>query len=46
VSEGGDRSPEVGDGSLGSREVEGEGGGGFYIARSGRHADFVVGQEL
>jgi len=32
----------VGDGSPGSREAEGEGGDGFYIAQSGRRADLLV----
>jgi hypothetical protein len=32
----------VGDGSPGSREAEGEGGEGFYIAQSGRCSDLLV----
>jgi hypothetical protein len=32
----------VGDGSPGSREAEGEGGEGFYIAQSGRCPDLLV----
>jgi hypothetical protein len=32
----------MGEGSPGSREAEGEGGEGFYIAQSGRHADLRV----
>ena len=32
----------MGDGSPGSREAEGEGGEGFYIAQSGRRADLPV----
>jgi hypothetical protein len=32
----------VGDGSPGLREVEGEGGEGFYIARSGSKFDLLV----
>jgi hypothetical protein len=32
----------VGDGSPGSREAEGEGGEGFYIARSGSKCDLLV----
>ena len=36
------RSPGVGDGSPGSREAEGEGGEGFYIAQSGRCPDLLV----
>jgi hypothetical protein len=32
----------VGDGSPGSREAEGEGGEGFYIAQSGRSPDLLV----
>jgi hypothetical protein len=32
----------VGDGSHGSREAEGEGGKGFYIAQSGRCPDLLV----
>jgi len=32
----------VGGGSPGSREAEGEGGEGFYIARRGRRADLRV----
>jgi hypothetical protein len=32
----------AGDGSPGSREAEGEGGEGFYIARSGRRPDLLV----
>ena len=39
------RSPGVGDGSPGSREAEGEGGEGFYIAQSGRHANLHVSRE-
>jgi hypothetical protein len=31
-----------GDGSPGSREAEGEGGEGFYIAQSGRCPDLLV----
>jgi hypothetical protein len=42
VSEGVGRSPGVGDGSPGSREAEGEGGEGFYIAQSGRCPDLLV----
>jgi hypothetical protein len=38
----------VGDSSPGSREAEGEGGEGFYIAQSGRCLDLLVigGQNL
>jgi hypothetical protein len=36
------RSPSLGEGSSGSREVEGEGGEGFYIARKGRRPDLLV----
>jgi hypothetical protein len=32
----------VSDGSPGSREAEGEGGEGFYIAQSGRSPDLLV----
>ena len=32
----------MGDGSPGSREAEGEGGEGFYIAQSGRSLDLLV----
>jgi hypothetical protein len=32
----------VGDGSPGSRDAEGEGGEGFYIAQSGRCPDLLV----
>jgi len=32
----------VGDGSPGSREAEGEGGEGFYVAQSGRCLDLLV----
>ena len=32
----------MGDGSPGSREAEGEGGEGFYIAQSGRSPDLLV----
>jgi hypothetical protein len=32
----------VGDGSPGSREAEGEGGEGFYIAQSGGCSDLLV----
>jgi hypothetical protein len=32
----------VGDGSPGSREAEGEGGEGFYVAQSGRSPDLLV----
>jgi hypothetical protein len=32
----------VGDGSPGSREAEGEGGEGFYIAQSSRSPDLLV----
>jgi len=32
----------VGDGSPGSREAEGEGGEGFYVAQSGRCPDLLV----
>jgi hypothetical protein len=32
----------MGDGSPGSREAEGEGGEGFYIAQSGRRPDLLV----
>jgi hypothetical protein len=31
-----------GDGSPGSREAEGEGGEGFYVAQSGRSPDLLV----
>ena len=32
----------MGDSSPGSREAEGEGGEGFYIAQSGRSPDLLV----
>ena len=32
----------MGDGSPGSREAEGEGSEGFYIAQSGRRPDLLV----
>ena len=32
----------VGDDSPGSREAEGEGGEGFYVAQSGRSPDLLV----
>ena len=32
----------MGDGSPGSREAEGEGGEGFYIAQSGKCPDLLV----
>ena len=32
----------MGDGSPGSREAEGEGGEGFYVAQSGRSPDLLV----
>ena len=32
----------MGDGSPGSREAEGEGGEGFYVAQSGRCPDLLV----
>jgi len=36
------RVGELGEGSPGSREAEGEGGEGFYIARNGRRPDLLV----
>jgi hypothetical protein len=36
------RSPGVSEGSPGLREAEGEGGEGFYLARSGRRPDLLV----
>jgi hypothetical protein len=38
----GRRWARAGDGSPGSREAEGEGGDGFYIAQSGRCPDLLV----
>jgi hypothetical protein len=32
----------MGEGSPGSREAEGEGGEGFYIAQTGRRPDLLV----
>ena len=34
--------PRLGEGSPGSREEEGEGGEGFYIAQTGRRADLLA----
>jgi hypothetical protein len=42
VSKGERRSSKVGDGSPGSREAEGEGGEGFYIAQTGRRPNLLV----
>jgi hypothetical protein len=42
VSEGEAAHLGWGDGSPGSREAEGEGGEGFYIAQSGRIPDLLV----
>jgi hypothetical protein len=42
VSEGEAAHLGVGDGSPGSREAEGEGGEGFYIAQSGKCLDLLV----
>jgi hypothetical protein len=39
------RSPVVGAGSPSSCEAVGEGGEGFYIARSGRRADLLASRE-
>jgi hypothetical protein len=36
------KGSRVGDSSPGSREAEGEGGEGFYIAQSGKRADLLV----
>ena len=42
MSEGEAAHLGVGDGSPGSREAEGEGGEGFYIAQSSRWPDLLV----
>ena len=42
MSEGEPAHLGLGDGSPGSREAEGEGGEGFYVAQSGRCPDLLV----
>ena len=42
MDEGERRSVSMGEGSLGSRELEGEGGEGFCTAQTGRRPDLLV----